>query len=105
MNSYFPSISKCLDRLGLLRQVGVLAICDFAMVHKGLKIRPIPNSVGWINVYHLNFPRHSLFFKERIHNEQGVTGDQSVRPSLRMFVKLDCFSDWRIVLLVFTIAE
>jgi hypothetical protein len=97
MNSGLPSIAKRANHLGLLGQILIFAVLDITTIDKRLKIRPIFDSVRRVDVDHLDLPRHSLLFQQRVHYKQAVARDQPVRPVMRMFIELNRLPNWRIL--------
>ena len=89
MNAQFPGVPKGLNHLWLLRQIFIFLILHIPLVHKGLEVGAVLDAIGRINVHHLHLSGHALFFQQRVHNYQAVSGDHPVGPVNAMLVKLD----------------
>ena len=69
VNPQLPRIPERLDHLRLLREVRIIAVLHVALADKRLKIAPVLDAIGWVDVDHLNPAGHALFLKQRIHHQ------------------------------------
>ena len=92
MNPQFPRIPECLDHLRFLRQIFILAVFDIALVHEGLKVRPVLNAIRWIDVDHLHPTGHTLFLQQAVHHQERITRGEAVRPALFVVIKIERFT-------------
>jgi hypothetical protein len=47
------------------------------------------DAVRRVYINHLDLPGHSLLLKQRVHYQEGITSNQTVRPAVRVFVKVN----------------
>ncbi len=73
------------------RQIIVFAVFDITFIDERLKVRALFDTVWRVEINHLNAARHSFFDQQRIHHQQRVARNQTVRPIMTMFIKLDSF--------------
>jgi len=96
MDAHFPGIAEGADLLWLGGQVFVLAVLNVALVYKGLKVGAVPDAIRGVDVNHLDLTSHAFLFQQRIHDQQGVSSDQAVRPVVWVLIKLDGFAERRV---------
>ena len=88
MDAQFPGVPERLDHLGFLGQVVIRAVLHVALVGEGLKVRPVFDAIGRVDVDHLHPARHRLFLQQRVHHQEAVARDQPVRPALFVVVEV-----------------
>ena len=76
-----------------------LTIRYLLFIYEGLKVGAVFDSVGGVNVDHLDLATHTFLFQEAVHNPQTVARDEAVAPIVGMPVELDGFAQGRVFLL------
>jgi len=92
MSSQRPGISECFDHLWFLGEVFVLAVLDLSLVYKWLEIRTVLDAIWRVDIDHLHLASHALFFQQRVHHQQRISGDQAIRPAVSVAIKVDGFA-------------
>ncbi len=81
-------VAEGLDLFRLGGEVLVLAIFQFALIDKGLKVGVVLDGAGRADADHLHLTGHA-FFPERVHHQQRGDVDQAVRGAVLVLVELD----------------
>ena len=98
MNPQLPSIAEGANRLRLGGQILVFAVLHIALVHKGLKVAAVFNSVGRVYVNALHLAAQALFLQQRVHYQQAVAGNQAVAPVAAVAVEFHGLAQGRVFL-------
>jgi len=97
MDAQLPCVPKGPDLLRLAGQVLILAILHVPLIHEGLEVAAILHSIGWIDVDHLHLAGHALLLQKGIHDQEGIPGNETIGPAMRMLVELYCCPHRRIL--------
>ena len=97
MDAYLPSVSKSLNHFRFAGQVLIFTISNFSLFNKRLEVGTVFDSVGGVDVDHLDLAAHRFFFKEAVHHQQAVARDEAVTPVMGMLVEFDGLAQGRVL--------
>src|ERR1700694_140956 len=96
MDAELPGISESAYHFRFLSKILVFPVLNVAAIDEGLEIRPVTDSVGWVDVDHLDLAGHAFFFEQGVHHEERIAGDEAIGPAVGVAVEIDGFAEWGI---------